>query len=104
VETRKKLEELISIIDCYYDDYQDELEESTNCPTDDLQSTGHSEEDEQEERKKRRRKVKENDLLCEEDILLKRLASMVIREDERHPCRIDEQTIHDWRQRLKQRG
>lgn len=26
VETRKKLEELISIIDSYYDDYQDDLD------------------------------------------------------------------------------
>jgi hypothetical protein len=34
VETRKKLEELISIIDCYYDDYNDDLDESTACPQD----------------------------------------------------------------------
>lgn len=103
VETRKKLEELISIIDCYYDDYQDDLDESTACPQDDLQSTGHSEEEEPEERKKRRRKVKENDLLCEEEVLLKRLNSMVIREEERQPCRIEEGTLREWQKRLKQR-
>lgn len=46
-EQRKKLEELISIIDSYYDDYQEDYDEnSTNCPQDDLQSTGHSEDDE----------------------------------------------------------
>lgn len=98
VETRKKLEELISIIDCYYD-YEDELEESTNCPTDELQSTGHSEDEEPEERRKRRRKVKENDLVCEEEVLLKRLSSMVVRDEDRQPCRVDEQTLARWRRR-----
>jgi hypothetical protein len=103
VETRKKLEELISIIDCYYDDYQDDLDESTTCPQDELQSTGHSEDDEQEERKKRRRKVKENDLLCEEEVLLKRLNCMVIREEDRQPCRVDERTLAEWQHKLKDR-
>jgi hypothetical protein len=97
------LEELISIIDCYYDDYQDELEESTACPQDELQSTGHSEDDEPEDRKKRRRKVKENDLSCEEEILVKRLNSMVIREQDRQPCRIEETVMNEWQRRLRQR-
>ena len=56
-----------------------------------------------EERRKRRRKVKENDLLCEEEVLLKRLNCMVIREEERQPCRIEEDVVRQWQKRLKER-
>lgn len=103
METRKKLDELIAIIDSYYDDYQDDYDEnSTNCPTDDLQSTGYSEEEEVfEEKKKRRRKVKENDLLVDEAILLSRLNSMVLREDNRVACRVSEEDVNHWRAALQ---
>lgn len=105
-EQRKKLEELISIIDSYYDDYQEDYDEnSTNCPQDDLQSTGHSEDDEvYEEKKKRRRRIKENDLSSEEDVLMNRLNSMTFREDDRVECRISEEYLSRWGEKLRGRN
>jgi hypothetical protein len=52
---------------------------STTCHTDELQSTGHSDEDENcMEKKRRRRKIKESDLQTNEDLLTRRLENLVI--------------------------
>jgi hypothetical protein len=85
------------VIDCYYDEEGEESE----CLQDELQSTGHSEEEEQEEKKKRRKRVKESDLSAEESVLVKRLAAMVIRLEERSECRVTEQDRKKWQTRLK---
>ena len=76
------MQTLIAIIESYYRDSSDDYDEtSTNCPQDDLQSTGHSEEDEFfEEKRKRRRRIKDSDLASSEDAIMRRLDSLTIRE------------------------
>jgi hypothetical protein len=65
---RKKLEELISLIDCFHNDNkEDQDESSTSCANDDLMSTGHSEEDDMfMEKRHRRKKIKESELVTKE--------------------------------------
>lgn len=67
--TRKKLEELISLIDCFYDEdkeNEEESESSASCLNDDM-STGHSEEDETFlEKRRKKKKVKVSELTTTE--------------------------------------
>jgi hypothetical protein len=52
-------------------------------------STGHSDEDENFlEKRRRRRKIKESELTTNEESLTKRLEGLMIREEDREPCRV----------------
>lgn len=85
---RKKLEELISLIDSYDFCSAEDDDDEPSCPSDDHLSTAISEEDEGHERKKRKRKVKESELVTSEDALTRRLDNLVVGEKERQPCRV----------------